>query len=103
MIVEYLRYTVPADRADDFIQDYAAAREPLLSSPHALSFDISRCVEDPTQFILRIEWTSAADHMEKFRGSPEFRAFFAHVRPWVGCIDEMRHYDRIDADRGNAR
>jgi len=30
--------------------------------------------------------------MEKFRGSDEFRAFFKHVRAYIGMIDEMRHY-----------
>ncbi|WP_308917445.1 putative quinol monooxygenase [Jannaschia sp. LMIT008] len=95
MIVEYLRYTVPADRADAFVAAYAAARDPLLDSGYCTVFDLCRCVEDPTRFILRLEWTSAEDHMKRFRGSDAFRRFFAHVRPFVDLIDEMRHYDRI--------
>lgn len=95
MIVEYLRYSVEADRADAFVAAYEAASEPLLASPHCLAFDLSRCIDDPTQFILRIEWTSAEDHMQGFRGSPEFRAFFAHVKPYVGDIEEMRYYKRM--------
>ena len=95
MIVEYLRYTVPPGQADAFIADYRAASGPLLASAFALSFDLARCVEDPTQFILRIEWTSADDHMQGFRGSPEFREFFAHIRPYLSMIDEMRHYERL--------
>ena len=47
------------------------------------------------QFILRIEWTSAEDHMQKFRKSEEFRAFFAHIRPYLKDISEMRHYERV--------
>lgn len=93
MIVEYLRYTVPADRQADFLRDYAAARAPLLRSAYARDLEICQCVEDPSRFILRIEWTSADDHMQKFRGSAEFREFFGHVRPYVGMIDEMRHYE----------
>lgn len=95
MIVEYLRYSVPEGEGEAFVAAYAAAMVPLLQSPHALSFDLSRCVEDPGQFILRIEWSSAEDHMERFRGSPEFRAFFQHVRPYLGAIEEMRHYERL--------
>ncbi len=93
MIVEYLRYTVPADRQADFVRDYAAAREPLLRSPYARHFEICQCAEDSSRFILRIEWTSAEDHLTKFRGSAEFREFFRHVRPYVGMIEEMRHYE----------
>ena len=95
MIIEYLRYTVPEDRAAAFVEAYAAASEPLLSSPHCLSFDLARCVEDPTRFVLRIEWTSADDHLKGFRGSEPFKAFFAHVKPFVEAIDEMRHYERL--------
>jgi heme-degrading monooxygenase HmoA len=92
MIVEYLRYTIPAEQQDAFIRDYAAAKEPLLRSPYALAFDMSRCAEDPSKFILRIEWSSAEDHMKRFRASEEFRVFFGHIRAYVGMIDEMRHY-----------
>ncbi|MEM9009966.1 MAG: antibiotic biosynthesis monooxygenase family protein [Pseudomonadota bacterium] len=97
MTIEYIRYSVPEGERAAFIEAYRAAKAPLLSSPHALSFEISQCDEDPGAFILRIEWTSAADHIEKFRGSAEFRAFFAHIKPYVGAITEMRHYTRLDA------
>jgi heme-degrading monooxygenase HmoA len=70
MIVEYLRYTIPEDRQDAFVKDYDAARVPLMRSPYAQSFELSQSVDDKTQFILRIEWTSAEDHMKGFRESP---------------------------------
>jgi quinol monooxygenase YgiN len=95
MIVEYIRYAVPEDRGNAFIEAYDAARAPLMASPHCTSFDLSRCVEDPTQFILRVEWTSAEDHMQGFRKSEEFRRFFALVKPFYEDIQEMRHYERL--------
>lgn len=101
MIVEYLRYAVDADRADDFVAAYDAASEPLLASPHCHGFDLCRCVEDPTRFILRIEWSSAEDHLRRFRGSEAFRAFFVHVKPFLQDIEEMRHYERL-LDRRSA-
>ena len=94
MIVEYLRYEVDEARQKQFVEDYKAASVPLLSSPYALSFDICQCVKDPTQFILRIEWTSADDHMTKFRSSAEFKDFFSFVKPYYNDILEMRHYTR---------
>ena len=95
MIVEYIRYAVPEERARAFVEAYDAARAPLMTSPYCTSFDLSRCVEDPAQFVLRIEWTSAEDHMQGFRGSPEFREFFALVKPFYEDIQEMRHYERL--------
>jgi quinol monooxygenase YgiN len=94
MIVEYLRYDIDETRQDAFIAAYKAAALPLLASPYAASFDMCRCVEDPSQFILRIEWTSAEDHMKGFRESHHFKEFFDHVTPFLKDIREMRHYDR---------
>lgn len=95
MIIEYLRYGIDAARQQQFISDYKAAAAPLLASPYATSFEISQCVDDPSQFILRIEWTSPEDHMQKFRGSSDFKAFFGHIRAYLGDIIEMRHYARL--------
>ena len=95
MTVEYLRYTIPEDRQGAFIEDYKAAMMPLLQSPYARSFDLCQCDDDPSKFILRIEWTSASDHMEGFRGSAEFRQFLGHIRAYIGDIEEMRHYTRL--------
>jgi heme-degrading monooxygenase HmoA len=92
VIIEYLRYTIPEDRQEAFVRDYDAARLSLMRSPYANGFDLCRCIDDNTQFILRITWTSADDHLEGFRKSPEFQEFFGHVRHYVSAINEMRHY-----------
>lgn len=92
MIVEYIRYTIPATQADEFENSYAEAGKSLAVSAHCLAFELCRCVDDPTSYILRIEWDSVEGHMQGFRGSSEFRAFFAAIRPYVGQIAEMRHY-----------
>ena len=92
MIVEYIRYAISESRAAAFEQAYAEAQAALMASSHCLAYDLARCVEDPTRYTLRIEWDSAEGHMKGFRTSPEFRTFFASVRPFVGEIEEMRHY-----------
>jgi len=92
MIVEYVRYTVDAARAEAFEAAYGQAAASLDASPHCLAYDLSRCVEAPESYVLRIEWDSAEGHMQGFRRGPEFGAFFAAIRPYVGDITEMRHY-----------
>jgi len=94
MVIEYVRYKIPAEQADQFVSAYATAAGALHQSSHCLGFELSRCTEEPTSFILRIEWDSIEGHMEGFRKSPEFRTFFASVRPFVGNLEEMRHYER---------
>jgi quinol monooxygenase YgiN len=94
MVIEYVRYKIPAEQADEFVSAYATAADALRTSSHCLGFELSRCTEEPTSFILRIEWDSIDGHMEGFRKSPEFRTFFASVRPYVANLEEMRHYER---------
>jgi quinol monooxygenase YgiN len=92
MVVEYIRYTIDDTRADAFDQGYQSAAEALEASEHCERYEVSRCSEDPTQHIVRIEWDSEEGHLSGFRQSPEFRSFFAAVRPFVNDIEEMRHY-----------
>ncbi|MFP3966857.1 antibiotic biosynthesis monooxygenase [Actinomadura fulvescens] len=94
MIVEYIRYQVPEARSADFEAAYARAAVPLAAAPQCVDYELSRCVDEPDSYILRITWTSAKDHLEGFRGGEHFKAFFAEIRPYVEQIEEMRHYER---------
>lgn len=92
MIVEYIRYTIDEARSAAFVEAYTVAAESLRDSSHCQSFELSRCTEDPTSFILRITWDSVEGHLSGFRKSAQFRSFFAAIQPYVKDIQEMRHY-----------
>lgn len=94
MIVEYIRYDIPAQDAEAFEADYSQAEHSLDASPHCLDYELSRCLDEPACYILRIEWDSVEGHMQGFRQSAEFRQFFATIKPWVSRILEMRHYEQ---------
>lgn len=96
MIVEYLRYTIDDSRQSDFIRDYNDGAVHLTQSEYCEAFEFCQCVEDPSKFIIRIQWSSADDHMKRFRGSQEFKSFFTHIRHYLDDIDEMRHYQSLN-------
>src|SRR5262249_15841314 len=75
MIVEYIRYRLPSERCVEFEQAYGLAAESLRASPHCLAYELTRCTDDATCYVLRIEWDSAEGHLQGFRASPEFRTF----------------------------
>jgi hemoglobin len=93
MVTEYIRYRVPPERLDGFEAAYAQAAESLRAAPQCVDFDLAKCAEEPACYILRITWTSTDDHLKGFRGGPHFGPFFAAIRPYVGDIEEMRHYE----------
>jgi 8-hydroxy-5-deazaflavin:NADPH oxidoreductase len=90
--IEYIRYRIPKDSAEAFLDAYRAAVVALDASEYCLGYDLTHCAEDPELFILRIRWTSVDDHLQKFRSSDQFREFFSHIRPFVDEIEEMQHY-----------
>jgi quinol monooxygenase YgiN len=92
MIVEYVRYELTRHSGDELISAYRSGGESLEASPECLGYDLTRCEEASTCFVLRIRWTSTADHLQKFRKGPHFPAFLAAIQPFVGEIVEMRHY-----------
>jgi len=92
MVVEYIRYRIPAEQAGAFEAAYAQAGAILQQDSHCLAFEIARGVEEPEHFIVRIEWDSLEGHEQGFRRSPRFGEFFAAVRPFFGEIEEMKHY-----------
>ena len=100
MIVEYIRYGIEQGRAEEFGQAYQGAAEALEASKHCQRYEVSRCSEDPTQHVVRIEWDSEQGHLSGFRQSPEFRSFFEAVGPFVNDIAEMRHYQVTLASHG---
>jgi quinol monooxygenase YgiN len=100
MVVEYIRYSIDDGRAEAFQDAYGEAAEALRASEHCERYEVSRCSEDPTQHVVRIEWDSEQGHLAGFRQSPEFRSFFEAVRPFVNDIEEMRHYHVTLASSG---
>jgi quinol monooxygenase YgiN len=95
MVIEYIRYRIDAGRADEFERAYSAAASSLAASSHCLSYEVSRGVEDPESYVVRLEWDSVDGHEQGFRKSPEFQQFFSAVKPYFDDIAEMRHYDSL--------
>jgi quinol monooxygenase YgiN len=102
MVVEYIRYRIDSARGDEFERAYAQAAQSLEASSHCLAYEVDHGVEDPTSYVVRIEWDSVEGHEQGFRKSPEFREFFAAVKPFFDDIEEMRHYETLlaGAERG---
>lgn len=92
MIVEYVRYRIPANKTASFEADYAEAAAFLRESEYCMGYELTHCEEEPELYILRIEWTSTEDHLNGFRKSKEFEGFLPLVRPYIEHLEEMQHY-----------
>jgi heme-degrading monooxygenase HmoA len=95
MIVEYIRYAMPAGKEATLLEAYRKASPALDASPHCLGYEVAQCVDAPTQVTVRIKWDSSEGHLQGFRKSGEFKAFLAAIGAYVPQIIEMRHYTVI--------
>ncbi|KAA2255943.1 antibiotic biosynthesis monooxygenase [Solihabitans fulvus] len=93
MIVEYIRYRIPAEQRAEFETAYARAAGPLGAAPQCVDFELTRSTDEPECYVLRIVWTSAEDHLKGFREGEQFPEFLAAIKPYVPNIEEMRHYE----------
>ncbi len=92
MTTEYIRYRLKDHSAQELIDSYAAASEFLMAAPECLGYALKHCEEDPTQFILHIDWVSTEAHLNGFRKGSHFPPFLSAIRPFIGEIEEMQHY-----------
>ncbi|MFB9238774.1 putative quinol monooxygenase [Plantactinospora siamensis] len=92
MVIEYIRYKLQPERLDGFEAAYARAAVALRAAPQCVDYELLRSTEDPSRYVLRIEWTSAEEHLRGFRSGPHFAEFFAEIRPYLPDIEEMTHY-----------
>ena len=92
MVVEYIRYTIPATTTEAFEEAYGQAAQVLESHQHCLKCEVARGIEEPEHFVARIEWDSVEGRGQGFRSSPHFREFFSAVQPLLSQIQGMKHY-----------
>lgn len=93
MILEYVRYQLTERSTQQLLDAYAKAAKQLDAAPECLGYEMAVCADDPDALILRINWNSAEGHMTGFRKGPHFPPFLAEIRPFIGEIAEMRHYE----------
>lgn len=89
---EIIRYTIPADKHADFEKAYTEAETCLKQSAYCMNYQVLHGEEEPDHYIVIIDWTSKEDHLNGFRKSDEFKAFFNLVKPFYNNIQEMEHY-----------
>lgn len=100
MVVEYIRYEIPAPQHEEFLAAYRAAGKDLAGAPECVRYEIAEGVEEPDKFVVRIEWTSVEAHERGFRQGAHFAPFFAKVKPFFSNIREMKHYSVTSEGKG---
>jgi len=98
VIIEIATITIIEGKELEFEQAFRVAQAYIADSPHSLNHQLTRCVEHPSRYILRIEWDSLEGHTVGFRGSAVFQEYRALLYPLYAAPPEVVHYTKIDLD-----
>lgn len=92
MIIEYIRYRVPQAETRDFVAAFDRAQAALAEADESRSWEMARGIEDQTEWVIRIEWTSLDAHLERFRTGPHYADYMRPLRRFQEYFVESRHY-----------
>jgi quinol monooxygenase YgiN len=95
VVYEIVRYWVEPGQAEAFLEACRDARSALRGTPHCLSFELSRCLTMPEEFLLIIGWDSIDLGREEFVESRALDSFRSHERPFSAEILETLRYEPV--------
>ena len=95
MILEMAVLNVRPRQVSDFEQSFAQAQSIIASMPGYISHQLQRCLEKPERYLLLVQWRSLEDHVDGFRGSPQYQEWKALLHHFYDPFPEVEHYELV--------
>ncbi|MCP3802474.1 antibiotic biosynthesis monooxygenase [Allokutzneria sp. A3M-2-11 16] len=92
MILEVAEILVQPGEEEEFEAAYRVAVAHLLGSPGCRSARLTRGVENPSRFVLFVEWDSVQAHTEGFRNSPAFTRWRDGIGRFLVGAPRVEHF-----------
>ncbi|WP_181779409.1 antibiotic biosynthesis monooxygenase family protein [Pseudonocardia pini] len=85
-MVREIAFLTVADGAGPALESaLLSVRDVLDADSGCLGFTLDRCLENPLEYVLVVEWRSLEAHTEDFRSSPDRSRF---LKALLGCVSE---------------
>lgn len=95
MIREHAPLRVVAGQEAAFEAAFAEASTIIASGSGFLSLRLSRCIEEPSTYLLLVEWEQLDDHTVGFRGSPRYEEWRALLHHFYDPFPAVLHFGDI--------
>lgn len=96
MVMEIARYNVPPDKTDAFRTAMLTQAMPIIRSAEGChSATLRQQIENPTVFILQVEWETLERHTVTFRGGPLFPEYRGKIAGLYDGAIEVFHYEQV--------
>jgi heme-degrading monooxygenase HmoA len=92
MVLEHAILPVRSGREAEFEAALEAALPILRRQPGCSRAEVSRCVEQPSAYLLLAEWDSVEAHEEGFRLSADYQEWHALLHEFYEPFPAVRHF-----------
>jgi heme-degrading monooxygenase HmoA len=95
MILEHAVLNVSRGEESSFERAFAEAKSIIASMSGFRSLALDRCIEQPSRYLLLVEWERLEDHTEGFRRSREFEQWRDLLHHFYDPFPVVEHYEPL--------
>ena len=92
MILEHAVFAITPGSEGKFEAAIDEAKQLLAATEGFRSLTLRRGIEQPSTYLLLVEWDSVQDHMQGFRESELFLRWRELIGPFFAAAPEVEHY-----------
>lgn len=92
MILEHAVIEVIPGREASFEEAFLAAKRVIAGAAGFVSLRLSRCVEQPSRYLLLVEWETLEHHTEGFRDSAAYQEWRRLLHHFYDPFPTVDHY-----------
>jgi len=96
MILEVAVLDIIPGQEAAFQADFDKAQAILSSMKGYIKHELKRCLENPSRYILLVQWETLVDHTQGFRGSPQYQVWKKMLHHYYDPFPQVEHYEAVD-------
>jgi heme-degrading monooxygenase HmoA len=92
MILEAAVLNVIPGQESDFESAFGEARAIIASMPGFISLELHKGIEEPSRYLLLVQWQRLEDHTEGFRKSTDYQRWKTLLHHFYDPFPRVDHY-----------
>ena len=95
MILEVAVLDVKHGQETEFEAAFAKAQAIISSMTGYVSHQLQKCVENPSRYLLLVQWQTMEDHTVGFRESPQYQEWKQLLHHFYDPFPSVEHYEFV--------
>jgi heme-degrading monooxygenase HmoA len=94
-VTEHAVLNVIAGQEQEFVATMERAKSLIAASAGFISLRVERCIENPSTFLLLVEWETLQDHTEGFRQSDAYEEWRRLLHHFYDPFPVVEHFEGV--------